>query len=86
MLVHSPMNKRAINLLALFVVPAAAFAKNAICSQWQARALQTQSKQPGSCIPLITQCPSLIQVARIGFKKQITAAPTATRRSMEVVG
>ena len=78
MLFHNRMNIRAVILLVLLVVPAAIYAQVTIFSQWEARASQTQSKQPGWSVPLITQYPSLIQVARTDFVRQITAARTTT--------
>jgi hypothetical protein len=79
------MNIRTVSLLALFVVPATIYAQGSIFSQWQARASQTQSKQPGWSVLRITQYPSLIQVVRTDIVTQITAAHKTTCRPMEAV-
>jgi hypothetical protein len=74
----NPMNIRVVTILALSVAPAAAYAQSAFFSQWQARATETQSRQPGWSVPLITQYSSLIQVLRTDFTRQITAARSTT--------
>jgi hypothetical protein len=47
------MNIRTVSLLALFVVPAMTYAQGAFFNQWQARASQTQPKQPESMLDLL---------------------------------
>jgi hypothetical protein len=67
------MNIPTGSVLALFVAPAANYAQGTIFSQWQAGASQVQSQQPEWSVPLVRQYPSLIQVARTDFVRQITA-------------
>jgi hypothetical protein len=72
------MNTRTLSIFILFAVPATVYAQSNFFSQWQARASKTQSRQPGWSVPVITQYPSLIQVARTDFVRQNTAARTTT--------
>jgi hypothetical protein len=46
--------------------------------QWEARASQTQSKQPSWSVPLIAPYPMLIQVFRADSTRQITPTHTST--------
>jgi hypothetical protein len=72
------MRNRTFLSLTLFFASATACAQGSFISQWQARTSRTQSKQPGWSVPVITPYPSLIQVARTDFVRQITAARTTT--------
>jgi hypothetical protein len=79
------MNIRTASLLALLVVPAATYAQSTFFSQWQACVSQTQSKQIGWNVHLITQYPYSVQVARADVAMQIAAVHTTTCRPMEDV-
>jgi hypothetical protein len=76
------MNIRTASLLALFVVPAATYAQRTFFSQWQVRVSQTQFKQLGWNVHLITKYFYLIQVVRADVAMQIAAAHTTTCRPM----
>src|SRR5271170_637043 len=53
-------------------------AQDGFFAKWEARASQTQSKQPSWSVPLIAPYPMLIQVFRADFTRQVTPALTST--------
>src|SRR5271170_8516287 len=53
-------------------------AQDGFITKWEARASQTQSKQPSWSVPLVAPYPMLIQVFRADFTRQVTPALTDT--------
>jgi hypothetical protein len=64
--------------LCLFTVSLPLRAQGNFFEQWQARASEQQSRQPGWAVPVNQPYPMLIQVFRADFSRQVTPAHTDT--------
>ena len=65
-------------LLCLLASASTLCAQHNFFERWQARASQTQAKQPSWSVPLVAPYPMLIQVFRSDFTRQITPTGTST--------
>lgn len=65
-------------LLFLLASASTLCAQDNFFERWQARASQTQAKQPSWSVPLVAPYPMLIQVFRSDFTRQITPTGTST--------
>ena len=65
-------------LLCLLASASTLCAQDNFFERWQARASQTQAKQPSWSVPLVAPYPMLIQVFRSDFTRQITPTGTST--------
>jgi Putative MetA-pathway of phenol degradation len=73
-----PMIRKFGALLFLLASASTLCAQDNFFERWQARASQTQAKQPSWSVPLVAPYPMLIQVFRSDFTRQITPTGTST--------
>jgi hypothetical protein len=73
-----PMIRKFGALLCLLASASTLCAQDNFFERWQARASQTQAKQPSWSVPLVAPYPMLIQVFRSDFTRQITPTGTST--------
>ena len=72
------MSKSMLVIALLAGATASLHAQDGFFAKWEARASQTQSKQPSWSVPLVAPYPMLIQVFRADFTRQVTPALTDT--------
>lgn len=72
------MIKRIGTVICLLASASSLCAQNSFFQRWEARATETQSKQPSWSVPLFAPYPMLIQVFRFDAMRQITPTGTST--------